>query len=236
MVESSPKLTGTSPASTMLPQAAQNGAIRRSTAATSHNHAHFPISAHHSHPYAYPIHSGALPARSPPTMGAYQDTPSHKMAQFGQAQAQDSSHQSAGYPSAHQHHPPLALAHPLQHQQQQLMQNMTPPVSATTSPADALDPYAPDSEIQRQQRQNADEMAAAMIEQMIPDDFEDSEEDMTSGKEKRTGRRKIKIEYIEDKSRRHITFSKRKAGIMKKVRIVYASGSKISFHLADASL
>ncbi|KAJ2543503.1 transcription factor of the MADS box [Coemansia sp. RSA 1853] len=33
---------------------------------------------------------------------------------------------------------------------------------------------------------------------------------------KRSGRRKIKIEYIEDKSRRHITFSKRKAGIMKK--------------------
>ncbi|KAI7833462.1 hypothetical protein BX661DRAFT_129127, partial [Kickxella alabastrina] len=33
---------------------------------------------------------------------------------------------------------------------------------------------------------------------------------------KRAGRRKIKIEYIEDKSRRHITFSKRKAGIMKK--------------------
>ncbi|OAD79529.1 MADS-box transcription factor [Phycomyces blakesleeanus NRRL 1555(-)] len=33
---------------------------------------------------------------------------------------------------------------------------------------------------------------------------------------KRSGRRKIKIEYIEDKNRRHITFSKRKAGIMKK--------------------
>lgn len=30
-------------------------------------------------------------------------------------------------------------------------------------------------------------------------------------------RRKIRIEYIEDRSRRHITFSKRKAGIMKKV-------------------
>ncbi|KAI9283429.1 hypothetical protein BC943DRAFT_255946, partial [Umbelopsis sp. AD052] len=29
-------------------------------------------------------------------------------------------------------------------------------------------------------------------------------------------RRKIKIEYIGDKSRRQITFSKRKAGIMKK--------------------
>ncbi|KAI8640582.1 hypothetical protein BD408DRAFT_347681 [Parasitella parasitica] len=33
---------------------------------------------------------------------------------------------------------------------------------------------------------------------------------------RRSGRRKIKIEYIEDKNRRHITFSKRKAGIMKK--------------------
>jgi len=32
-----------------------------------------------------------------------------------------------------------------------------------------------------------------------------------------TGRRKIRIEFIEDDSRRHITFSKRKAGIMKKV-------------------
>lgn len=31
------------------------------------------------------------------------------------------------------------------------------------------------------------------------------------------GRRKINIEFIEDKGRRHITFSKRKAGIMKKV-------------------
>ncbi|OAQ24320.1 SRF-TF-domain-containing protein [Linnemannia elongata AG-77] len=33
---------------------------------------------------------------------------------------------------------------------------------------------------------------------------------------KRAGRRKIKIEYIQEKSRRHITFSKRKSGIMKK--------------------
>ncbi|CDH57615.1 srf-tf-domain-containing partial [Lichtheimia corymbifera JMRC:FSU:9682] len=33
---------------------------------------------------------------------------------------------------------------------------------------------------------------------------------------KRAGRKRIKIEYIEDKNRRHITFSKRKAGIMKK--------------------
>ncbi|PVU94423.1 hypothetical protein BB561_002553 [Smittium simulii] len=34
--------------------------------------------------------------------------------------------------------------------------------------------------------------------------------------DKKSRRRKIKIEYIEDKGRRHITFSKRKAGIMKK--------------------
>ncbi|CAJ0835679.1 7485_t:CDS:2 [Entrophospora sp. SA101] len=50
-----------------------------------------------------------------------------------------------------------------------------------------------------------------------PEDDLDEEETGDEGKsEKRAGRRKIKIEYIEDKSRRHITFSKRKAGIMKK--------------------
>ncbi|KAI8646027.1 hypothetical protein BD408DRAFT_337729 [Parasitella parasitica] len=46
-----------------------------------------------------------------------------------------------------------------------------------------------------------------------------AEEDDSDGSgipDKRSGRRKIKIEYINDKSRRHITFSKRKAGIMKK--------------------
>ncbi|KAJ1899094.1 transcription factor of the MADS box [Kickxella alabastrina] len=54
----------------------------------------------------------------------------------------------------------------------------------------------------------------------IGSDGEDSESNSRStavnAVEKRAGRRKIKIEYIEDKSRRHITFSKRKAGIMKK--------------------
>ena len=38
------------------------------------------------------------------------------------------------------------------------------------------------------------------------------------GEDGKASRRKIQIEYIKDKSRRHITFSKRKAGIMKKVR------------------
>ncbi|KAI9278105.1 hypothetical protein BY458DRAFT_488255 [Sporodiniella umbellata] len=46
---------------------------------------------------------------------------------------------------------------------------------------------------------------------------DDSGQDTDSEKPaRRSGRRKIKIEYIEDKNRRHITFSKRKAGIMKK--------------------
>lgn len=54
-------------------------------------------------------------------------------------------------------------------------------------------------------------------ENMEPEDSDDSEDKPS----RRNGRRKIKIEYIEDKNRRHITFSKRKAGIMKKVCLCY---------------
>jgi pheromone receptor transcription factor len=43
---------------------------------------------------------------------------------------------------------------------------------------------------------------------------DDDDDDDKPGRE----RRKIEIKFIVDKSRRHITFSKRKAGIMKKVR------------------
>lgn len=46
----------------------------------------------------------------------------------------------------------------------------------------------------------------------IADDLDEDEEKPTSSRE----RRKIEIKFIQDKSRRHITFSKRKAGIMKK--------------------
>ncbi|KAI0712532.1 SRF-type transcription factor (DNA-binding and dimerization domain)-domain-containing protein [Earliella scabrosa] len=49
------------------------------------------------------------------------------------------------------------------------------------------------------------------------DNSQDDEDDEDKPKsDKKAGRRKIKIEFIQDKSRRHITFSKRKAGIMKK--------------------
>lgn len=44
----------------------------------------------------------------------------------------------------------------------------------------------------------------------------DDDDDEEGGRE----RRKIEIKFINDKSRRHITFSKRKAGIMKKVSTV----------------
>jgi hypothetical protein len=46
-----------------------------------------------------------------------------------------------------------------------------------------------------------------------PNPEDDDDDDEKGGKE----RRKIDIKFIQDKSRRHITFSKRKAGIMKKV-------------------
>jgi hypothetical protein len=45
---------------------------------------------------------------------------------------------------------------------------------------------------------------------------EEEIDDKEGKKPVRRGRGKIKIEYIKDKSRRHITFSKRKGGIMKK--------------------
>lgn len=45
---------------------------------------------------------------------------------------------------------------------------------------------------------------------------DDDDDDEGKGKDgKKSGRRKIKIEFITDKSRRHITFSKRKAGKFK---------------------
>lgn len=49
------------------------------------------------------------------------------------------------------------------------------------------------------------------------DDDDDDDGPKRPANAKRAGRRKIKIEYIQEKSRRHITFSKRKSGIMKKV-------------------
>lgn len=52
--------------------------------------------------------------------------------------------------------------------------------------------------------------------QLIVEDVEEYDSD--ENRPKHAGRRKINIEYIQDRSRRSVTFSKRKAGIMKKVR------------------
>lgn len=49
------------------------------------------------------------------------------------------------------------------------------------------------------------------------DNASDQSQDQVKPGKRSAGRRKIKIEYIQDKSKRHITFSKRKAGLMKKV-------------------
>lgn len=62
-----------------------------------------------------------------------------------------------------------------------------------------------------------DSMGSTTMIQMTENDGEDDSDAESTKGEKRSGRRKIQIAYIEDKSRRHITFSKRKAGIMKKV-------------------
>ena len=48
------------------------------------------------------------------------------------------------------------------------------------------------------------------------DDEDDDESKPSGGKSGARERRKIEIRFIQEKSRRHITFSKRKAGIMKK--------------------
>lgn len=45
---------------------------------------------------------------------------------------------------------------------------------------------------------------------------DDDDDDEAPGGKQQKERRKIEIKFIQDKSRRHITFSKRKAGIMKK--------------------
>lgn len=52
----------------------------------------------------------------------------------------------------------------------------------------------------------------------------------------RAGRRKIDIKFIEDKARRHITFSKRKAGIMKKAyELSTLTGTQVLLLVASES-
>ncbi|KAK6355391.1 transcription factor of the MADS box [Orbilia brochopaga] len=59
---------------------------------------------------------------------------------------------------------------------------------------------------------NASNESRGMKRMRPSQDEDDDDDDSKPGRE----RRKIEIKFIQDKSRRHITFSKRKAGIMKK--------------------
>jgi len=72
------------------------------------------------------------------------------------------------------------------------------------------------------------------LEQVDPSTFDDDsdDDDYSSGKgskgtKKTRGRVKIKMEFIENKLRRYTTFSKRKTGIMKKVRLPFISPARI---------
>ena len=75
-----------------------------------------------------------------------------------------------------------------------------------------------------QQHEKEDtEKSSQMQDDLLEQEFRFASEDpelaspgSVSVSRQKAGRRKIDIEFIRDKSRRHITFSKRKAGIMKK--------------------
>lgn len=88
------------------------------------------------------------------------------------------------------------------------------------------DPQTPGQEDQA----NAAAALDSSRKRRAPED--DDDDDEKPGRE----RRKIDIKFITDKSRRHITFSKRKAGIMKKVRRTAWSAGSMATRRAAQSL
>ena len=67
--------------------------------------------------------------------------------------------------------------------------------------------------------------AAAAAAEDVGSGGEEEDDEDEEGEQKKPGRRKISIQFIEDKSKRHITFSKRKAGVIKKVCLPHSSSS-----------
>ena len=65
---------------------------------------------------------------------------------------------------------------------------------------------------------------------------EEDDDDDDDDEQKKPGRRKISIQFINDKSKRHITFSKRKAGVIKKVSCPCTSNIERRYFLSTASL
>jgi hypothetical protein len=100
------------------------------------------------------------------------------------------------------------------------------PSASTVSPVNPYASYPATTQNQQQQPQMQDDSTKRTdpaahppaTDQFINDQDandsagDDDEEEEKVKSDKKTGRRKIKIEFIQDKSRRHITFSKRKAG------------------------
>ena len=70
------------------------------------------------------------------------------------------------------------------------------------------------TELDEQNVGNGNAAESRGIKRQRPSAGDDDDDDDEKGSRER---RKIEIKFISDKSRRHITFSKRKAGIMKKV-------------------
>ncbi|KAK7690378.1 hypothetical protein QCA50_007036 [Cerrena zonata] len=129
----------------------------------------------------------------------------------------------------------MAFRHPLQPPAS--LENAFPHPPAYSNPAEPIatslsgvsqmappDPASPSVSNKRQRLDNIDpsQQIPGAEDTFIQDHeagesgADDDEDDEKPKSDKKAGRRKIKIEFIQDKSRRHITFSKRKAGIMKK--------------------
>ena len=79
--------------------------------------------------------------------------------------------------------------------------------------ADIADPHDPNAPGSENENGNGVDAASRGVKRARAAADDDDDDDDKPGRE----RRKIEIKFIQDKSRRHITFSKRKAGIMKKV-------------------
>lgn len=127
---------------------------------------------------------------------------------------------SSAAPSSYSSYPqsqPLS-ANPIQHYQPQDPSSPSSPVMRKRPRTHDMHPPAPapaePHPAAAQAPPNAVADDAFINDQDAVDSAAEDEEDEEKPKsDKKAGRRKIKIEFIQDKSRRHITFSKRKAGM-----------------------
>jgi hypothetical protein len=101
---------------------------------------------------------------------------------------------------------------------------LTPAAGSPVVPMILFDPLAP---ALGSEEEDGDEDKAGRKKRKV--DEEEGGEDLIGGDdEKDRGRRKIEIEYIVKKEKRNITFSKRRAGIMKKVSCRQDGGAMVA--------